>query len=82
MDICTDDMKTFDALLAEVFHVSAADVRDDMSSVTIPEWDSMNYLIFISRLEENFGLSFTMDEVMNVQTIGDIRRIVETRRTQ
>ena len=37
----------------------------------------MNYLLFIAELEKEFGVSFTMDQVMNATTIGDLRKVVE-----
>ena len=45
----------------------------------MPDWDSMNYLMFISKLEENFDLSFTMDEVLQAKTLGDIHSLVKAR---
>ena len=72
-------MRSFDQILEEIFKVPSANIRDDMSSKDIPEWDSMNYLTFISELEKEFNMSFTMDEVLNAATVGDIRKIVEGR---
>jgi hypothetical protein len=34
----------------------------------------MNYLIFISSLEKQFNISFTMDEVLGAQSLGDIKK--------
>lgn len=70
-------MKTFNNIAAELFDLNEEEIRDNLSSKDIPNWDSMNYLLFISELEKNFGISFTMDEVMNAQTLGDLRAIVE-----
>jgi acyl carrier protein len=72
-------MKTFNELVVEVLHILEADIRDDLSSTDVPDWDSMNYLIFISKLEENFEMSFSMDEVLQVKNIGDLRKLVEER---
>lgn len=66
-------MNNFNTIVARIFKIEESSVRDDMSSKDIPEWDSMNYLLFIAELEQTFGVSFTMDEVMNAQTLGDIR---------
>jgi acyl carrier protein len=73
-------MKTFNAIVAETFSIDESTIRDDMSSKDIPDWDSMNYLLFIGALEKEFGISFTMDEVMNAQTLGDLRAVVDARR--
>ena len=72
-------MRTFNAIVGEIFKISQDKIRDDMSSRDIPEWDSMNYLLFISELEKNFGLSFTMQEVITAEVLGDLRKVVEER---
>lgn len=75
-------MKTFNKIVADIFKVEESAVRDDMSSKDIPAWDSMNYLFFIAELEKAFDLSFSMDEVMKAQTLGDIRQAVIARGTR
>ena len=74
-------MKTFNQIVQDIFSLNAEDIRDGMSSKDIPEWDSMNYLLFISELEKEFSVSFSMDEVISAETLGDIRKIVEDRKT-
>lgn len=70
-------MKTFNQIVTELFSIKEGDIRDELSSKDIPEWDSMNYLMFISALESEFSISFTMDEVMRVEKLGDLRLLVE-----
>lgn len=72
-------MKTFNEIVIEAFKISEDNVSDDLTSKDVPEWDSMNYLFFISELEKNFGMSFTMDEVTNAQCLGDLRKAVVER---
>lgn len=72
-------MKNFSEIVCEIFAIPPESVQDSMSSKDIPEWDSMNYLRFIAELEKEFNVSFSMDEVMNAATLGDLRRIVEAR---
>lgn len=71
-------MKTFNKIVRDLFSVKEEDIRDEMSSKDIPDWDSMNYLLFIAELEKNFNITFSMDEVMDAKTLGDVRRIVES----
>lgn len=70
-------MRTFNQIVSSTFSISESEVRDEMSSKDISDWDSMNYLLFISELEKEFSMSFSMDEVMNAQTLGDIRAVVD-----
>ena len=73
-------MKTFNQIVAQIFQLQEEAVIDSMSSKDIVDWDSMNYLLLIAELEKEFNMTFSMDEVMNAQTVGDIRRIVESRK--
>jgi acyl carrier protein len=73
-------MRTFNQIVSTIFSVEEATIVDTMSSKDIADWDSMNYLLFISELENEFKISFSMDEVMNAKTLGDIRRIVLDRK--
>lgn len=70
-------MKTFNSIVSKTFSIPESEIRDELSSKDIPDWDSMNYLLFIAELEKEFAITFTMDEVMNVQTLGDLRILVE-----
>lgn len=70
-------MKTFNQIVQEIFTIPEKEIKDELSSKDIPDWDSMNYLMFIAELEKEFSMSFSMDEVMNAQTLGDLRMLVE-----
>jgi acyl carrier protein len=72
-------MKDFKTLVTEHFKIEQADITDALSAKDIPEWDSMNYLLFISDVEKEYNVSFSMDEVLGAQTLGDIRRMLEAR---
>lgn len=59
-------------IITRIFKVDAAVVTPAMSPETIPSWDSMNYLLFISELERVFAIQFTIDEVMQSKNLGDL----------
>jgi acyl carrier protein len=54
-------MKTFNHIVQELFNIKEEEIKDELSSKDIPNWDSMNYLLFVAELEKNFDMSFTMD---------------------
>ena len=74
-------MKDFNTLVIEHFKLTPVDITDMLSAKDIPEWDSMNYLLFIAALEKEFSISFTMDEVLGVATLGDVRKLIEMKKT-
>ena len=72
-------MKDFNTLVTEHFKVAESDITDVLSAKDIPEWDSMNYLLFISDVEKEYGVSFSMDDVLGAQMLGDVRKMLEAR---
>jgi acyl carrier protein len=73
-------MKTFNSITTELLGIKEEDIKDELSPKDVKDWDSMNYLLFIAELEKEFSMSFTMDQVMNAKCLGDIRKIVETKK--
>jgi len=67
-------MEKLTSIIQKIFKVPAGEINDEMSPSTIPDWDSMNYLIFISELEKEFGIQFTVDETLEAKNLGDIKR--------
>ena len=66
-------MEKLELIIKKIFKIEAADINDELSPVTISTWDSMNYLIFISEIEKEFQITFTMDEILNAKNLGDLR---------
>ena len=75
-------MKTFNHIVSEIFKIPEENIKDELSSKTIPEWDSMNYLLFIAELEKQFNVSFSMDEVMNADSLGTIKNMMREKGAQ
>ena len=60
-------------IIKNIFKVEREEINDQMSPQTIPNWDSFSYLQFISDVEKEFKISFSMDEVLNSKNLGDIK---------
>ena len=72
-------MKTFNQIVVEILKIKESDISDNLTPKDVPDWDSMNYLMFISELESNFNVSFGMNEVMDAKSLGDVRKAVESK---
>lgn len=48
----------------------------------IPGWDSVGHLSLASNLETIFEISFDVDELMEMESVDDIVRVIESKRTQ
>lgn len=50
----------------------AGEFSDDISSEDIRAWDSLNHIVLISKIEEKFAIKFELDEILTMQTFGEI----------
>ncbi|TRZ52988.1 acyl carrier protein [bacterium] len=72
-------METFNEIISRVFNLTTNEIADSLTEKEIPEWDSMNYLLVISELEGHFNITFDMNEVLNFQSLGDIKNALGKR---
>jgi acyl carrier protein len=55
------------------------DIRDDTLASEVPGWDSLNHVNVILAVEEHFGVRFKMAEVLKLNSIGDLQRLVDSK---
>lgn len=72
-------MKSFEEIVGAMLRIPKSDGMDALTPKDIPDWDSMNYLLFIAELEKEYGITFTMDEVLSAQSLGDVRKAVRAK---
>jgi acyl carrier protein len=78
-------METVLARVQKVFH-EAFDIEEQSVSLEtvpsqVPAWDSVGHLDLASRLEQVFGVSFDVDDLMEMENVGDVVRIINAKLT-
>ena len=68
-----------DGVLKESFNISQPDLADDVKLSSFGEWDSLSHMFFISKLERTYEIELTGDEIADMQTIGDIKKVIISR---
>ncbi len=63
-------------VVKESFNENISEWSDDTRLMGFGEWDSMTHMFFITKLEEAYGIELTGDEIAEMQTIGDIKKII------
>jgi acyl carrier protein len=61
-------------VIAESLDLDEDQLPDEPSQDTVARWSSLAHLVLVLNLEERFGVSFSMDEMV---TLTSARRIVE-----
>ena len=64
-------------LLSEILAVSPRDITDETSPENTPSWDSFNGLMIAAELEKASNMQFTMEDVLSVKKVGDIKKILD-----
>lgn len=62
--------------IASTFEVPVETICDDSSSQTIEKWDSIGQINLVMALERELGLSFTMDEILQLKDFASICKVV------
>jgi acyl carrier protein len=60
-------------ILAQVLKIDTSIINDTSSPDNIQSWDSFNGLMLVTELEKGFAVKFTIDEVMAVRNVKDIK---------
>ena len=66
-------------VLAEVLNMPAAQISADLAMKDVDTWDSLKHMELIVSLEETFGIQLTFDEIVAMQSVRDIRRVLRER---
>ncbi len=75
-DIFAKIQETF----CNTFDIEPDLVTIDTSPNDIPQWDSLGHMTLITSLGSAFGVSFDLDDVMAMENVREILRIVESKR--
>ncbi len=67
---------TLAEIIKESFSLKEADQKDDVVLNSLDEWESMAHMLFITRVEEHLDVEFTGNDIMTMQTIGDIKKVI------
>jgi acyl carrier protein len=63
-------------ILTDVFQFEG-ELRLDTSPEDIERWDSLQHVALIAALETKFGISLSMDEMMEIASVANIHTVLE-----
>lgn len=64
-------------ILTKVLLIDKSKISDGMSRKSVKEWDSMAHLMLVSEIESAFEVAMNDDDIMEIQTVGDIKKILK-----
>ncbi len=66
-------------ILSKVLLLEKEAIKDDLRRKDFEPWDSMAHLVIVSEIENEFEIFFDDEEVVDLWTVGDIKRVLETK---
>ena len=70
-------MKRVEDVLVAVLGVETSAITDNTKPADIENWDSFNGLILVTELEKNFKVQFSLEEIVAVKRVADIKKILK-----
>lgn len=64
-------------IIARELGVSIDEIQDDLAIGDLPEWDSLHHVAIIAALQKEFGITFSPDDLMDVEDVSDIIALVK-----
>jgi acyl carrier protein len=64
-------------LVVDVFLIDPAEFRLDLGPRDIDTWDSLGVVSLATGIQEVFGLHLSADEMLSIQKVGDIVKLLE-----
>ena len=65
------------SIISKVMDVPESEINDQTSPENIESWDSFHGLVLVDELENTFNVKFTIEEIADVQNVGDIKRHIK-----
>jgi len=75
-------MKRLKQILAKILEIDEDKINDETSPDNVDNWDSFNGLMIVSELESRFNVKFTMDQVVAVKCVKDIKEALRKQGVQ
>lgn len=61
----------------QVFERDDITLFREMTAADLTEWDSLAHINLIMEIEENFGLRFNVDDIVDLKNVGEMIDLIE-----
>ena len=72
-------MGQVETLVAEVLQIQAGTISDGLTMKDLDVWDSLKHMELIVSLEGSFDIQLSFEEIIAMQSVGEIKRILKER---
>lgn len=73
-----DTLERVNKVFRIVFGKDDLVVTERTNADDIKEWDSLQHINIIAMIEKEFDIEFDIDQIVSLETVGDMVRIIES----
>ena len=63
------NLEKFLDMVSEVFEIDKSDISDELTPDDIEVWDSISHMDLMAKFEEEWGVTFDVEELTEMETI-------------
>jgi len=63
-------------IITSTLHIPVDQVTDELTMTDVESWDSLQHMNLIASLEQVFGVELTFEEIVSMQSVGEIKRVL------
>jgi acyl carrier protein len=64
-------------IISDVLNIKQETLSDNTDQSDIETWDSLNSLLLVNEIEKEYCVKFTIDEVIQIEKIEDIKKFLK-----
>lgn len=65
-------MSEFQKTLMEIFKLSDSEFHNNLTKDEIVRWDSLGHINLVTKIEKQYGVRFSIEEILELNSINDI----------
>jgi len=68
-------MKLYE-VISSILNIDATTLSEESNALNTSNWDSLRHIEIMLAVENAFGVRFSMPEMVSMQNIGDMRKLI------
>lgn len=66
-------------IIAGILKIDPATLNEESNALNTPNWNSLQHIEIMLAVENAFGIRFSMPEMVSMQNIGDMQKLVSAK---
>lgn len=72
-------LKKLELIFRDIFGKDTLEINMSTNANDIEEWDSLTHISILASVQDDFGVSFDMDEIIEMKNVGDMVEAIKVK---